>query len=120
MSTHTMECSTLAYLRKVVADAQATIAEAQAQIDRIEADDREQTWKHLVAEVRKKRPLIRMWLELGFLLEVSNSSVVIAFPSQHGLAIEQLATSANIQLLEEILSAYLGRPIRVERLEVAE
>jgi len=118
MSTHTMECSTLAYLRKVVADAQATIAEAQAQIDRIEAD--EQTWKHLVAEVRKKRPLIRMWLELGFLLEVSNSSVVIAFPSQHGLAIEQLATSANIQLLEEILSAYLGRPIRVELLEVAE
>lgn len=41
MSTHKMECSTLAYLRKVIAEAQATIAEAQAQIDRIEADDAE-------------------------------------------------------------------------------
>lgn len=41
MSTHKMECSTLAHLRRVIAEAQATIAQAQAQIDLIEADDAE-------------------------------------------------------------------------------
>jgi hypothetical protein len=34
-----MECSTLAHLRRVIAEAQATIAQAQAQIDLIEAED---------------------------------------------------------------------------------
>lgn len=44
MSTqHKMECSTLAHLRRVIAEAQAAIAAAQAQIDRIEADDAART-----------------------------------------------------------------------------
>lgn len=121
MSTqHKMECSTLRHLRRVIADAAATIAHAQAQIDLIEEDDRDTTWKHLIAEVRLKRPLIRMWLERGALVKVTDECAVVGFLPQEALALEQLDLLSNRELLSEILSAYLGRSIRVELREVAE
>lgn len=120
MSTHKMECSTLANLRIVIADAAAAIAQAQAQIDLIEQEDRDTTWRHLIAEVRRKRPLIRMWLERGALVKVTDECAVVGFLPQEALALEQLDLPSNRELLAEILSAHFGRPIRVELLEVAE
>ena len=120
MSTHKMECSTLKHLRRVIADAAATIAKAQAQIDLIEDGDRDATWRHLIAEVRRKRPLIRMWLERGALVKVTDEYAVVGFLPQEALALEQLDSLSNRELMSEILSAHLGRPIRVELREVAE
>ncbi len=117
---HKMECSTLKHLRRVIADAAATIAKAQAQIDLIEDGDRDAAWRHLIAEVRRKRPLIRMWLEFGALVKIADEYAVVGFPPHQALALEQLDSPSNRELLSEILSAYLGRSIRVELWEVAE
>jgi DNA polymerase-3 subunit gamma/tau len=75
--------------------------------------DLNETWVHLVNEVRRKRPLIRMWLEFGCLAEVAEGRAVVAFPPHQGLAMEQLDSPANRELMAEILTDRLGRRMTV-------
>jgi DNA polymerase-3 subunit gamma/tau len=75
--------------------------------------DLNETWVHLVNEVRRKRPLIRMWLEFGCLAEVADGRAVVAFPPHQGLAMEQLDSPANRELMAEILTDRLGRRMTV-------
>jgi len=77
------------------------------------AVDLNETWVHLVNEVRRKRPLIRMWLEFGCLAEVAEGRAVVAFPPHQGLAMEQLDSPANRELMAEILTDRLGRRMTV-------
>ena len=77
------------------------------------AVDLKETWVHLVNEVRRKRPLIRMWLEFGCLAEVAEGRAVVAFPPHQGLAMEQLDSPANRELMAEILTDRLGRRMTV-------
>jgi hypothetical protein len=77
------------------------------------AVDLNETWVHLVNEVRRKRPLIRMWLEFGCLAEVTEGRAVVAFPPHQGLAMEQLDSPANRELMGEILTDRLGRRMTV-------
>jgi hypothetical protein len=75
--------------------------------------DLNETWVHLVNEVRRKRPLIRMWLEFGCLAEVAEGRAVVAFPPHQVLAMEQLDSPANRELMTEILTERLGRRMAV-------
>jgi hypothetical protein len=77
------------------------------------AVDLNETWVHLVNEVRRKRPLIRMWLEFGCLVEVADGRAVLGFPPHQGLAMEQLDSPANRELIAEILAERLGRRLAV-------
>jgi hypothetical protein len=54
-----------------------------------------------------------MWLEFGCLAEVAEGRAVVAFPPHQGLAMEQLDSPANRELMAEILTDRLGRRMTV-------
>ncbi len=76
------------------------------------ADD--QLWPALLAEIRKRRPLILSWMASGTLLEVRGNICVIGFPKDQSLAKESVERAANRKLVEDVLSQLAGRPLTLQ------
>jgi DNA polymerase-3 subunit gamma/tau len=71
-------------------------------------------WPQLVARVRKDRPLIQGWLEVGVLTEIAGDTAVLAFPPSGGLAKESCERANNRKYLEGVLAELASRPLTLK------
>jgi len=74
----------------------------------------DELWPKLVERVRKERPLISMWVESGVLLEVTDKTAVMAFPTEQGLASEYVLQANNRSFLEGLLKELSGVALKLE------
>ncbi|MES2570199.1 MAG: DNA polymerase III subunit gamma/tau [Verrucomicrobiota bacterium] len=75
--------------------------------------DRELLWKKLLAEVRKERPLIAMWVEAGALIDLTTETAVLGFPSDASLAQEYCEQATNRKFLQDLASRLAGYPLKL-------
>jgi DNA polymerase-3 subunit gamma/tau len=71
-------------------------------------------WPDVVAEVRKCRPLIVPWIDAATLISVEKGTALLAFPPSQKLASEALSQPNHRDLLQEILSAIMGEPVKLK------
>ncbi|MHA3774200.1 DNA polymerase III subunit gamma/tau [Verrucomicrobiota bacterium sgz303538] len=71
-------------------------------------------WPRLLAEIRRKRPLIGMWVEAGALLGIENNTVLVGFPPDQKLAAESCQMKNNREFIEGLLSELAGRPLELK------
>jgi DNA polymerase III subunit gamma/tau len=69
-------------------------------------------WPRLLAEVRKRRPLISSWVQAGTLLGIEGDSALIGFPPGETLAMDAVQGQQR-KYLEELLSELAGRPLQI-------
>jgi DNA polymerase III subunit gamma/tau len=74
----------------------------------------EERWPEVMAEVRRVRPLIMMWVEAGTLLGVDHGVVRLGFPQEQSLAAESCQQANNRTLLEEIMSTVAGEALTLK------
>lgn len=73
-------------------------------------------WETLVQTVRKNRPLISSWLEIGVLVDNRGDVCVLGFESGQNITKEMLERDHHA-FLQETMSDILGRPVKL-RLEI--
>jgi DNA polymerase III subunit gamma/tau len=85
-----------------------------AEEDQIE--DLPSLWSKLLAEVRRRRPLIQSWVETATPLGRSGAELLIGFPANEQLAMESLLRANNRKFVEELLTEIAAAPrtIRAE------
>jgi DNA polymerase-3 subunit gamma/tau len=73
-------------------------------------------WIRVVDEVRRRRPLIRSWIEMATPLGQSGTEVLIGFPTGDQVAMESLLRSNNRKFVEDLLTEVAAAPrtIRAE------
>ncbi|MGV3530918.1 MAG: DNA polymerase III subunit gamma/tau, partial [Chthoniobacteraceae bacterium] len=71
----------------------------------------EDVWPKLLAEVRKRRPLIAMWVESGVLLGIEGDTAMIGFPTAQTLASDYCQQPANRKFLEALLKELTGQEL---------
>lgn len=72
------------------------------------ADD---TWPRLLVEVRKRKPMIAMWVESGVLLGIDGGEASIGFPPEQTLAADYCRQAGNRKFLEELLRELTGQDL---------
>lgn len=71
----------------------------------------DETWTRLLTEVRKRRPLIAMWVESGVLLGIEGTAAIIGFPPEQTLAADYCQQASNRKFLEELLHEITGQDL---------
>ena len=71
-------------------------------------------WTDVLVAVRRDRPLIMTWLEVGTLLDVTDSTVRLGFPPQQAMAMESLVRPNNRSFLEKLFAQITGHPRTLE------
>ncbi len=74
----------------------------------------EQLWARLVQEVRSRRPLIKMWLEIGRLERLEGGAAVLSFPKEQSLAADSIQQPSHRKFLEEVLTEIAGSPLSLK------
>ena len=74
----------------------------------------EEKWPEVLAEIRRVRPLIMLWVEAGTLLGVEEGVARLGFPPEQSLAAESCQQANNRTLLEEIISRIGGEPLTLK------
>jgi len=82
-------------------------------IEDTKGDGLQSLWIKVVGEVRRRRPLIQLWVEVAKPLSQNGSELLIGFPSTQQLAMESLLRSNNRKFIEEVLSEIAGTPLTV-------
>jgi len=71
-------------------------------------------WPQFVIRVRKERPILRMWVESGQLVDIANGVAVLGFPQEAALAKDNCEGANYRVALERILSEIVGQPIALK------
>jgi DNA polymerase-3 subunit gamma/tau len=71
-------------------------------------------WPALLAEVRRMRPLIAMWVEAGTLLEIDGNTATVGFPPEQSLSAEYCQQPNNRKFLDELATRLAGRPLSLK------
>ena len=81
-----------------------------------QTEDLPSLWSKLLAEVRRRRPLIQSWVETATPLGRSGAELLIGFPANEQLAMESLLRANNRKFVEELLTEIAAAPrtIRAE------
>jgi hypothetical protein len=72
-----------------------------------------QAWMDLVKTVRRKRPLISLWLESGVLLSVEGGQATLGFPMDQSLAEEYIQKENKRTFLSGALGEILGATVQL-------
>jgi DNA polymerase-3 subunit gamma/tau len=113
---------------ETLAEAKADLLEAAAKTGEIEyplpsedttdsgGEDLDSLWTKVVDEVRRRRPLIRSWIEMATPLGQNGTEVLIGFPAVEQLAMESLLRANNRKFVEDLLTEIAAAPrtIRAE------
>ncbi|HET9375557.1 MAG TPA: hypothetical protein VFO40_11310, partial [Chthoniobacterales bacterium] len=81
-----------------------------------QTEDLPSLWSKLLAEVRRRRPLIQSWVETATPLGRIGAELLIGFPANEQLAMESLLRANNRKFVEELLTEIAAAPrtIRAE------
>jgi DNA polymerase-3 subunit gamma/tau len=71
-------------------------------------------WTDLLLAVRRERPLILTWLEVGALLEITPTKILVGFPPEQKMAMESLCRQNNRLFLEKLLTEITGQSRTLE------
>lgn len=86
------------------------VVEKEEVASHIEMEEPEETWKGFLRFVQKKRPPLASKLEHGKLIELNESEIKIGFTKTIYL---DMISKEDIKAVEEMLSGYLSRNVRV-------
>jgi len=91
------------------------VVEKEEVASHIEMEEPEETWKGFLRFVQKKRPPLASKLEHGKLIELNESEIKIGFIKTIYL---DMISKDDIKAVEEMLSGYLSRNVRVTAIPV--
>ncbi|MGZ5023366.1 MAG: DNA polymerase III subunit gamma/tau [Chthoniobacterales bacterium] len=66
-------------------------------------------WQKALEQIRKRRPLIKGWIDSAKVLGQEGRSFLLGFPPEQKTAMEQLGTPRNREFLESLLKEISGR-----------
>ena len=92
----------------------AVVRETPASKATHETLDKDAIWPAVVQEVRTNRPRLRMWVETGTLTTLDGDTARITFPEEQALAVQHCEERENRAYLEDLLSTYAGRPLKLQ------
>jgi len=73
----------------------------------------DEIWPALLAQIRRKRPLISSWIEAGTLIEIAANQAIIGFPTDQTLAVDSLMRQNNRVFLESLISELAGATLSI-------
>lgn len=74
----------------------------------------DEIWSKLLAEIRRKRPLIGMWVEAGALLGIEGTIALVGFPPDQKLAMESCLLKNNKEFIETLLADIVGKRLEIK------
>jgi DNA polymerase-3 subunit gamma/tau len=75
-------------------------------------DSKKELWQRILDEAKKMNHLVQ-YLAQGWLAEVSEDAVEIAFPKEYSFTAQLLKSSGKLSELQEVVCSALGRRVRV-------
>jgi DNA polymerase-3 subunit gamma/tau len=74
----------------------------------------QELWLQVIAEVRRRRPLISAWVEAGALISIEHETALVGFPPEQALAAEYCGQANNRKFLEGLLAEISGRELALK------